>query len=395
MIQMFVNVAIYTLVFFSCVSGPKESIVFDGRIGCGAERMHLYLDNLKGKSVGVVVNQTSIVQNVHLVDSLISLGVNVKKIFSPEHGFRGMADAGEKVDDNIDQTTGLEIISLYGKNKKPDAKQLEDIDILVFDIQDVGVRFYTYISTLHYVMEAAAENDIPLIVLDRPNPNAHYIDGPVLDTAFRSFVGMHTVPVVYGMTIGEYAFMINGEGWLNEGIQCRLKIIPCMNYHHDIRYILPVKPSPNLPNGLSVVLYPSLCFFEGTTVSVGRGTEMPFQIYGHPESNRSPFSFVPKSGPGSKYPKHENKECYGYDLRNQIPVRDRLDLSHILKMYHDSKYEDYSFFNDNNFFDKLAGSAALKKMIKLGYSEEEIRMTWQEDLTRFKEIRSNYLIYEE
>jgi len=394
MVQMFLNMTIYALVFFSCISGAEESIPFDGRIVIGAENTNNYLPLISNKSVGLIVNQTSRIRNVHIVDSLLNANIRISKIFAPEHGFRGQADAGEKVENNIDLRTGIEIVSLYGKSKKPEPKDLEGIDILVFDIQDVGARFYTYISTLHYVMEAAAENNIKLIVLDRPNPNAHYIDGPILKKEFKSFVGMHPVPVVYGMTIGEYARMINGENWLNDGIQCDLEIIPCMNYNHDIHYVLPVRPSPNLPNSLSIALYPSLCFFEGTSVSVGRGTDTPFQVFGHPESSKKEFSFVPESKSGAKYPKHEGKECFGFDLRKKIPVRDRLDLSYLISMFKESEDQNFNFFNEGNFFELLSGSAALKKMIKLHYTEEEIRVSWQTDIEKFKTVRSKYLIYE-
>lgn len=393
MIQMLFNAAIYALVLLSCTSPSKKPIFDDGRLVIGAERMHLYLDDLRNKQVGLVVNQTSRVGDAHLVDVLIGEGIRVHQIYAPEHGFRGTADAGEKVVTAKDPETGIDIISLYGANKKPSAEMLSDIDILVFDIQDVGARFYTYISTLHYVMEAAAENGIPLIVLDRPNPNGNYVDGPVLDTTYRSFVGMHPVPVVHGMTIGEYARMINGEQWLERGLQCGLKVVPCLNYDHSMQYILPVKPSPNLPNALSIALYPSLCFFEGTTFSVGRGTDLQFQIIGHPQHPKTPFSFVPQSGPGAKYPKHENELCFGHDLSKTYPVRDRLDLSYLIQMYKVSEENDFQFFNDNGFFEKLAGTSSLRKMIEAGYSEEEIRYSWQEDLETFRNVRKKYLLY--
>ena len=290
------------LVFLHC-SSANESLQV------GAERTDKYFPLLKDKAIGVVGNQSSLIGTTHLVDSLLSAKLQVVKVFSPEHGFRGTADAGAHIENGTDEKTGLPIISFYGKNKKPSQSQLEGIEILLFDIQDVGARFYTYISTLHYVMEAAAENNIPLIVLDRPNPNGHYIDGPILDTAYRSFVGMHPIPIVHGMTIGEYAQMINGEKWLTDSVECDLTIISMLGYNKQTPYDLPVKPSPNLPNAQAVNLYPSLCLFEGTNISVGRGTDLPFQHYGAPYLE-SDYSFVPESGAGAKYPKHEGERCY-------------------------------------------------------------------------------------
>jgi uncharacterized protein YbbC (DUF1343 family) len=367
------------------------------KIETGAARTNLYLRLLEGKNIAVVANQTSVIlknplnkthQTRHLVDSLVSLQLNVKKVFAPEHGFRGKADAGEIVKDGIDTKTGLQIISLYGKNKKPSPAQLKGINIVVFDIQDVGARFYTYISSLHYVMEACAEAGIQVIILDRPNPNAHYIDGPVLEQAHASFVGMHKVPVVYGMTIGEYGKMINGEKWLKNGIQCNLKVIPLENYNHQKVYNLPIKPSPNLPNDKSINLYPSLCFFEGTNVSAGRGTAMQFQIYGSPYLTKKAFSFTPQANEGSKYPKYKNKICFGEDLRTAENLN-KLDLSFLLKAYKQNTSE--KFFN--TFFTKLAGTKKLQKQIEQGLLEEEIRKTWVEDIISFKEIRKKYLIY--
>ena len=353
----------------------------------GAERTDIYLPLLKNKKVGVVGNQTSMIANTHLVDSLLSLDINIMTVFSPEHGFRGTADAGAKIEDGIDSKTGLPIISLYGNNKKPRKEQLKGIDILVFDIQDVGVRFYTYISTLHYVMEAAGESNIKVIVLDRPNPNGHYVDGPILDTAFQSFVGMHTIPVVHGMTIGEYAKMINGENWIST--KCDLTIIKMENYTHDMSYNLPIKPSPNLPNARSINFYPSLCLFEGTTISIGRGTDYPFQHFGAPylESN---YSFIPKSGEESKYPKHENTECFGTDLRFQEDYLTALNLNWIVEAYNQCS-EKEEFFTD--FFDKLAGTDKLKKQIIAGMTVREIKASWEEGLEKFKKLRENYLIY--
>ena len=353
----------------------------------GAERTDTYLPLLKNKKVGVVGNQTSMIANTHLVDSLLSLGIDVVKVFSPEHGFRGKADAGAIIEDGIDSKTGIPIISLYGKNKKPKDEQLQGIDILVFDIQDVGVRFYTYISTLHYVMEAASESNIKVIVLDRPNPNGHYVDGPILDTAFQSFVGMHPIPIVHGMTIGEYAKMINGENWI--ATKCELIVIEMENYTHNTNYDLPIKPSPNLPNARSVNLYPSLCLFEGTTISIGRGTDYPFQHFGAPYL-KSNYSFIPKSGEGSKYPKHENIMCFGTDLRFQENYLTTINLNWIIEAYKQCS-EKEAFFN--NFFNTLAGTDKLKKQIIAGKTAREIKASWQEGLDEFKKIRKKYLIY--
>jgi uncharacterized protein YbbC (DUF1343 family) len=353
----------------------------------GAERTDTYLPILKNKKVDVVGNQTSMIANTHLVDSLLSLGIDLVKVFSPEHGFRGKADAGAIIEDGIDSKTGIPIISLYGNNKKPTREQLLGIDVLVFDIQDVGVRFYTYISTLHYVMEAAAENNIKVIVLDRPNPNGHYVDGPILDTNFKSFVGMHPVPIVHGMTIGEYSKMINGENWITT--RCELIVIEMENYTHNTNYDLPIKPSPNLQNARAVNLYPSLCLFEGTNISVGRGTDYPFQHFGAPYL-KSNYSFMPKSGEGSKYPKHEDIVCFGTDLRFQEDYLTALNLNWIIETFKQCS-EKEEFFN--NFFDKLAGTDKLKKQIIAGMTAKEIKASWQEGLEKFKKIRKKYLIY--
>ena len=353
----------------------------------GAERTETYLPLLKNKKVGVIGNQSSMIVNTHLVDSLLSLGIDVVKVFSPEHGFRGTADAGAIIEDGIDSKTGIPIISLYGNNKKPRKEQLKEIDILVFDIQDVGVRFYTYISTLHYVMEAAAENNINVIVLDRPNPNGHYIDGPILDTTFQTFVGMHAIPIVHGMTIGEYGKMINEENWIST--KCDLTIIKMENYTHDMSYNLPIKPSPNLPNARSINLYPSLCLFEGTSISIGRGTDYPFQHFGAPYLESS-YSFTPKSGEGSKYPKHEDIVCFGTDLRFQDNYLTTINLNWIIEAYKQCP-EKEEFFT--NFFDKLAGTDKLRKQIIAGETAREIKATWKEGLEDFKKIRKKYLIY--
>ena len=368
--------------FFCCL----QFACLEAQFRLGAEQTKLYLPMLEAQKVAVVGNQTSRIGNTHLVDSLLSLGVEVVKVFSPEHGFRGTADAGVKVLDGIDEQTGLPIVSLYGKNKKPSPQQLEDVDVILFDIQDVGARFYTYISTLHYVMEAAAENEVSVVVLDRPNPNGHYVDGPVLDTAFRSFVGMHPVPVVHGMTIGEYAQMINGEDWISS--PCDLLVVSMIFYQRQISYSLPIQPSPNLPNDIAVNLYPSLCLFEGTTVSVGRGTENPFQHFGAPYLNSS-YIFTPVSGTGSKYPKHENNTCYGFDLRQEISLNE-LNLDWLIYCYNQAP-EKENFFN--KFFDKLAGTDELKEQIITGMSAQEIKNSWQEDLVKFSEMRSPYLLY--
>jgi uncharacterized protein YbbC (DUF1343 family) len=353
-----------------------------------SERTDVYLHHLQNKKVGIVGNQTSMIANTHLVDSLLSLGIDVVKAFSPEHGFRGKKDAGAIIEDGIDVKTGIPIISLHGKNKKPKTEQLQGIDILVFDIQDVGVRFYTYISTLHYVMEAAAEFGIPVLVLDRPNPNGHFVDGPILDTAFQSFVGMHPIPIAHGMTIGEYAKMITGESWITT--RCELIVIEMENYTHNTKYNLPIKPSPNLPNARAVNLYPSLCLLEGTTISIGRGTDYPFQHFGAPYL-KSSYSFTPKSGEGSKYPKHENIVCFGTDLRFQDNYLTTINLNWIIQAYKQCP-EKENFFD--TFFDTLAGTDKLKKQIIAGKTAKEIKASWEEGLVEFKEVRKNYLIYQ-
>jgi uncharacterized protein YbbC (DUF1343 family) len=385
---------LFLLLNFQLISYAQTSEL---KIETAAARTGLYVNLLKGKNIAVVANQTSVIfkeiykkkqEARHLVDSLLTLGIEVKKVFAPEHGFRGKADAGEVVKDGFDTKTGLQIISLYGKNKKPSATQLKGIDIVVFDIQDVGARFYTYISSLHYVMEACAEAGIQVIILDRPNPNSHYIDGPVLEAKHTSFVGMHKVPVVYGMTIGEYGKMINGEKWLKNGIQCDLKVIPLKNYNHQTKYSLPIKPSPNLPNDKSINLYPSLCFFEGTNVSAGRGTEMQFQVYGSPYITKSSFTFTPQANEGSKYPKYKKQRCFGEDLRTAKNLN-KLDLSYLLKAYQQNTSKE--FFN--TFFTKLAGTERLQEQIEKGLSEKEIRKNWVQDIISFKKIRKKYLIY--
>lgn len=376
------------------------------RVQPAAELHELYLPKLNGKRVGVVTNQTGIITNrivnldkapfeyLHLIDFLLESGIDVQKIFSPEHGFRGDADAGETVKSGKDIKTGLPIISLYGNNKKPTKEQLANLDVIVFDIQDVGVRFYTYISTLHYVMEAAAENNVKVIVLDRPNPNSFYIDGPVLDPKFKSFVGMHKVPVVYGMTIGEYAQMINGERWLNNGIQANLTVIPIKNYTHNHRYLLPVKPSPNLPNYRSINLYPSTCFFEAINGSEGRGTDKPFMVYGSPYLKNMPYQFIPKPNAGAKSPRFNGQICYGEDLSNS-PTLNQINLEWLIRAYQNYEGKDPFWIKQSGkyWIDVLAGTDQLRKQIEQGWTPEQIKATWQKDLEAFEEIRAKYLIY--
>ncbi len=362
---------------------------------CGADQSQLYLPMLKGKRVGLVVNQTAQVGKVHLVDFLKSKQVTITGIFAPEHGFRGDHSAGEKVKTNVDPKTGITVYSLYGNQKKPSKEVLAKMDVLIFDIQDVGARFYTYISTLHYVMEACAENNKTLIILDRPNPNGHYIDGPILDTAFKSFVGMHPVPVVHGCTIAEYALMINGEGWLKNKAQCKLEVIKIKNYKHWDAYQLPVRPSPNLPNMSSVYLYPSLCFFEGTNYSIGRGTPYPFQFVGKPDCSIGSDSLIPKNLPGiADHPPHEGKLCIGFNLTEygkQVAFHSKqINLFWLLDLYNNDA-DKANFFTP--FFDKLAGTDQLRKQIIAGKSEAEIRATWQEGLDQYRKKRMRYLMY--
>ncbi len=384
----------------------RDSLLLDAPLFCnadvkvGAENTAAYFDLIHDKKIGVVGNQSSMIGAVHLVDTLLGAGMDIVRVFSPEHGFRGTADAGEKVDSEIDQKTGLPIVSLYGKNKKPSASQLAGIDVLIFDIQDVGVRFYTYISTLHYVMEAAAENNIQVIVLDRPNPNGHYVDGPVLKEGFTSFVGMHKVPVVHGMTIAEYAQMINGEGWLSGGLVCDLTVVECEGWDHTKFYQLPIAPSPNLPNMTAVYLYPSLCFFEGTIVSIGRGTDWPFQVIGHPgyanDVEKDLFEFIPAPNFGAKHPVLEGETCYGFDLHESsiksLQEKATLDLSYLIDFYQHVKASQ-SFFLPTNFIDLLAGSDLLRKQLSEGLDLATIRATWQADLEVFLLMRANYLLY--
>jgi len=352
-----------------------------------------YLGQLKGKKVGVVAHQASLLpiakQSVHLVDYLLENNINVQSVFAPEHGFRGTADAGEKIKNQTDPKTGLQIISLYGKNRKPTHEQIAKLDVLVFDLQDVGVRFYTYLSTLHYVMEACAENNIPLIVLDRPNPNIQYVDGPVLEEAHTSFVGMHPVPIVYGMTIGEYAQMINGEGWLKDNIRCKLTVMPIKNYSRNSTYELPVRPSPNLPNAQAVALYPSLCLLEPTVISVGRGTDFQFQIYGHPKLPKGEFTFTPMPNFGAKSPKFKGVLCYGEDL-TKVSHPKQLELKWLIRAFQNFP-EPSEFFLKG--FERIAGNSSLRTQLISGMEETEIRNSWKPQLEVFKKIRAQYLIY--
>ena len=372
---------IIILILLSCFGANAQELVI------GAEKINEIINSINNKNVAIVANQTSVVKNTHLVDTLTSLNQNIMLIFSPEHGFRGEADAGENIKDGVDTKTGIPILSLHGKHKKPTKESLENIDIIIFDIQDVGARFYTYISTLHYILEAASEQGIQVIVLDRPNPNGHYIDGPILEEKYKSFVGKHPIPIVHGMTIGEYAKMIIGEKWIEQN--CNLKIIKMENYNRENIYDLPIKPSPNLPNKKAINLYPSLCLFERTTISIGRGTDYPFQHFGAPflENN---YSFTPVSGEGSKYPKHENKICFGIDLRFQKKILNYINLDWIIECYNKSS-EKENFFTLN--FDKLAGTDKLRLKIISGMSAEKISETWKEGLVEFQKIREKYLLY--
>jgi uncharacterized protein YbbC (DUF1343 family) len=363
------------------------------KLKTGAERTNLYLEDLKGKKVGLVTNQTGIIGKRHLVDTLIALQIDILRIFAPEHGFRGKNDAGEHVASDVDAKTGIPIISLYGNSHKPSASALEGIEIMVFDIQDVGARFYTYLSTMHYVMEACAESGVPILVMDRPNPNGHYVDGPVLDLNYKSFVGMHPVPIVYGMTIGEYAQMINGEGWLKDSIQADLRVVPLQGYSHKTPYNLTVAPSPNLKSAMAISLYPSLCLFEATVISVGRGTERPFEMFGHPKFEDQPYRFTPAPSVGASSPKWEFITCMGVDLHKKEYARMyKINLSFILEAF-ESYGSVEQFFESPNFFNKLAGNGVLIDQIKTGVSEDEIRASWKPALQDFKDIRKKYLIY--
>ena len=391
----------FAFAFLSPTIFAQDSNVFfktNATVINGAERFDEYENILREEKVAVVANQSSVINDsLHLVDFLLEKDINILRVFSPEHGFRGKADAGAHIKDQRDAKTGLKLISLYGKSKKPSYDHLADVNVVVLDLQDVGVRFYTYISTMHYVMTACAEMKIKMVVLDRPNPNGFYVDGPILESDFQSFVGMHKVPLVHGMTIGEYAKMINNEGWLENGIKCDLTVIPCQNYDHNDYYKLSIKPSPNLPNPASIFLYPSLALFEGTVVSVGRGTDTPFQIIGHPNVKEGDLEFTPMSGPCSKSPKLMGQKCTGYHLRSfgqsTLPNRKQLYLFWILNMYKEINSAEAPFFLANGFFDRLAGTDKLRIQIESGLKEDEIRESWQEGLVEFKKIRKKYLLY--
>lgn len=379
------------------LKGEKKLIVNDTDVITGAEQTREYIPMLKGKNIALIVNQTSVIGKTHLVDTLLKLGIKIKTIFAPEHGFRGDHSAGATVNSAIDKKTGINITSLYGKNKKPSKEQLSGIDFVIFDIQDVGVRFYTYISTMHYVMEACAENKIQFIVLDRPNPNGYYVDGPVLDLKFKSFIGMHPVPLVHGMTVGEFAKMINGEKWLTGGKSCKLNIIKLKNYNHRILYKCKVNPSPNLQTPESIYLYPSLGLFEGTNVSVGRGTPKPFEWIGKPGLSHGSVVFTPKKIPGvADDPPYEGKECKGILLTefcNHYLIDSKKIYIDWLVLFYKNKSEGESFFIDSSF-DRLAGSDKLRKQIIEGKTSEEIRKTWDKDLEKYNNMRKKYLLYE-
>ena len=380
-------ILIFASALSTCIDAQKEPIP-------GANQIELYKSIIEGKSVAVVANQTSMIGQTHLVDKLLSIGINIKAIFAPEHGFRNLADAGENIENGKDPSTGITLISIYGSHLKPSADDLKGIDVVIFDIQDVGTRFYTYISTLHYIVEACAENHVKCLVLDRPNPNGFYFDGNILDTAHSSFVGMDPVPVVHGMTIGEYAEMINGEGWLKNGVKCDLTVIKCLNYTHKTLYELPVKPSPNLPNQTSVYLYPSICFFEGTNISLGRGTSFPFQVFGSPDLPDRGFSFIPESVPGAKKPPLLGVKCFGTDLRDAIKrglvPKPEINLEWLISAYKDFPKKDKFF---NSYFDVLAGGSGLREQIQKGMTAGQIRESWKEGLAKYAKIREKYLLY--
>jgi uncharacterized protein YbbC (DUF1343 family) len=375
-------------IFVICV-GNTLLAKNDPKILVGADNINAYLPKIYGKKIGLLVNHTAVVNKTHLVDTLLALKVDIKKVFAPEHGFRGTADAGQTIKDSTDKKTGIPIVSLYGDNKKPKPAQIKDLDIVIFDIQDVGARFYTYISSMHYMMEACAENNVKMLILDRPNPNGHYVAGPVLDMKFTSFVGMHPIPVVHGLTVGELAKMINEEGWLKNKIKCDFEVIKCVNYSHKSIYTLPVKPSPNLPNAKAVSLYPTLCLFEGTNVSVGRGTEFPFQIVGSPFLKTFKYTFTPKSMAGAiNKPLYENQLCYGIDMRNE--ATNGFSLKYLIELYKSTPDKTKYF---NSFFTKLIGNEYVKKMIEENKTEEEIVAVWAEELDNYKVKRKKYLLY--
>lgn len=381
---------ILLLLLIACNSGQSQRII------PAAERGELYLNQLKNKKIGVITNHSGLVNDMHLIDFLLENKINIVRIFAPEHGFRGDRSDGAKISDETDPLTGIPVFSLYGKNKKPNADLIKDLDLILFDIQDVGTRFYTYISTMSYAMEAAAENNVGFILLDRPNPNAYFIDGPVLDTAYSSFIGLHSVPAVYGMTIGEYANMVKGEAWINKSDDLALTVIPIANYSHDSLYQLPVAPSPNLPNMKSVYLYTSLCYLEASKVSVGRGTKKPFQLIGYPGYPNGDYVYIPISIPGvSKYPKYEGEECNGIDLSKrpnaEIVAEGQINWTYVWEMY--AELGEEGFYKSRNSFTKLTGSTLLMKALKSGWTIEEFRRAYEPELLEFKKRRSNYLLY--
>jgi len=386
-IPHFKNTFLFWLLLVAAIGMVRAQVI------PGAENTASYINKLRGKKIGLVAHQASIVKTPagtkHLVDVLLEKGIRLQGVFAPEHGFRGTADAGEKIKDGKDAETGLSIYSLYGENRKPKPEQLQEVELMVFDLQDVGVRFFTYLSTLHYIMEACAEQGIPLLVLDRPNPNTHYIDGPVLEAAHKSFVGMHPVPIVYGMTIGEYAQMINGEKWLAKGLQCQLEVIPIKNYTHQTPYELQIRPSPNLPNAQAIALYPSLCLLEPTVISIGRGTDKQFQIYGHPDFKGYDYRFTPTPNFGSKNPKFNGELCFGNNL-TEAPKPTQIELKWLIDAY--SNFPDKAAFFLKGF-ERISGVSSLKTQLQAGKNETEIRQTWAEDLAEFHRIRSQYLIY--
>lgn len=383
---------VFSLILINCQAQTNQTKATSS-IQTGADQMALYLPTLQGKRVGMVVNHTSRVGLAHLVDSLIARGVTIKTIFAPEHGFRGQATDGEEISSGRDSRTGVMITSLYGNNRKPTPQQMDSLDVVVFDIQDVGARFYTYTSTMHYVMEACADANKPMIILDRPNPNGHYVDGPVLDPKFKSFIGLNPIPVVYGLTIGELARMINGEGWLAGNKTCSLTVVPLKNYTHQTPYVLPVAPSPNLPNQQSILLYPSICFFEGTVVSVGRGTDKQFQVIGSPYTQYGPYTFTPVDKPGAINPPLEGKLCYGLDLSNATISTKGLMLNYFFD-YFKRASDKSKFFLATNYIDKLAGTDQLRLQLLAGVSEAQIRKSWQPALDAYKEMRKKYLLYQ-
>jgi len=414
--KIFLLFSLLLLILFSCSTKKKEYIVVKKElpenlpkkintkkniidkceikgIKVAAERSDLYLPILKNKKIALVVNQTSRIKDKHLVDFLLENNINVVKIFAPEHGFRGNVDRGEHFNNKIDKKTGIPIIAMYGKNRKPKAEQLKNIDIVIFDIQDVGVRFYTYISSMHYVMEACAENKIKIIIFDRPNPLGDYVDGPVLKPKFKSFIGMHEIPIVHGLTIGELAIMINEEGWLKNGIKCDLEVIKMQNYNHKKHWSIPIKPSPNLPNDVAIRLYPSLCFFEATNISIGRGTRFPFQVIGYPKKKFGNFTFTPKDIPSMQMnPIHENEICYGINLQKTQADTTFFTLKYLIDFASKFKNKE-NFISKRNWFNLLAGNNILATQIISGMTEEEIRETWQEDLEKYKIMRNKYLLY--